>query len=336
MHVYSTGNLAAAIGSNDVYIGFGGGTGSDVSTQTISNFSYTVTGPGMPAVYVNNVVLNGGTNSTIDVAAAATGPTVTMGTLSVGSGAGTTLNVTATTAPMDQAYGLTFGATTLAGNVTFNVANNGAGTGTLTLGAISDGGTNSSITKTGAGTLTLTGVNSFSGNLTIAAGAVVQSGGTLATTVSNQASFSLTGGAFSGQLLNNGSFVDNGGTFSGQLVNNGSFNYNAGMFSGQLINQGSAAFNANFTAGNGVVNYTSLTAGSGFTFTLNGGGLDNEGSFLLNGGTLAGAGPLVNGNTLSGYGTITGSGGFTNNAFLNITGGNLTLSNTGVNSNVGA
>jgi hypothetical protein len=108
------------------------------------------------------------------------------------------------------------------------------------------------------------------------------------------------------------------------------------MFSGQLINQGSAAFNANFTAGNGVVNYTSLTAGSGFTFTLNGSGLDNEGSFLLAGGTLAGAGPLVNGNTLSGYGTITGSGGFTNNAFLNISGGNLTLSNTGVNSNVGA
>ena len=130
-HVYSTGNLAAAIGSNNVYIGFGGGTGGFASTQTISNFSYTVTGS---AVYANNVVLNGGINSTIDVAATAATPlTVTMGTLSVGSGPGTTLNLTATTAPMNQAYGLTFGATTLAGNVTFNVANNGAGTGTLTL-----------------------------------------------------------------------------------------------------------------------------------------------------------------------------------------------------------
>jgi fibronectin-binding autotransporter adhesin len=181
-HVYSTGDLAAAIGSNDVYVGFGGGTGEFASTQTISNFKYIVTGPATAGVYPNNVMLNGGTSSTVDVAPSAAGPTVAIRALSVGSGAGTTLNVTATTAPTDQAYGLIFGATTLAGNVTFNVANNDAGTGTLTLGAVSDGGSNSSISKTGAGTLTLSGTNSLSGATTVMGGTLNTAGsGTIGT-----------------------------------------------------------------------------------------------------------------------------------------------------------
>ena len=181
-HVFSTGDLAAAIGSNDIYVGFGGGTGTYTSTQTISNFKYIVTGPATAGVYPNNVVLNGGTSSTVDVAPSAAGPTVAIRALSVGSGAGTTLNVTATTAPTDQAYGLIFGTTTLAGNVTFNVADNGAGIGTLTLGAVSDMGSNSSITKTGAGTLTLSSTNNLTGGTTVVAGTLNTTGnGTLGT-----------------------------------------------------------------------------------------------------------------------------------------------------------
>jgi hypothetical protein len=64
-----------------------------------------------------------------------------------------------------------------------------------------------------------------------------------------------------------------------------------------------------------LVNHTSITVGNGLTLTLNGSGLDNEGTATLTGGTITGVGPLVN------------------NALVN--GGNLTLSNSGANSNVG-
>jgi autotransporter-associated beta strand protein len=175
------------------------------------------------------------------------------------------------------------------------------------------------LTKLGAGTLTLSGASSYTGNLTIAEGALIQNGGILPATVINQTNFVL-----------------NAGTFSGQLVNLGSFTYNGGTFSGQLVNQGTTTFNSNsFTAGNGIVNYSDLIAGHNFTFTINGSGLDNEGSFELAGGVLNGNGPLVNNNTISGFGTIAGSGGFTNNAFLSVSNGNLSLSNTGPNLNIG-
>jgi autotransporter-associated beta strand protein len=212
-HVYSTGDLAAAIGSDTAYVGFGGGTGEFASTQTISKFSYTVTAP---AVSVNNVVLNGGINSTIDVAATATGPTVTIGTLSVGSGTGTTLNVTATTAPTNQAYGLTVGAMTLAGNVILNVANNGAGTGTLTLGAVSDGGSHSAITKTGPGTLTLSGTNILSGATIVMDGTLnTVGGGTIGT---GALTISTTNGAVSAVNLGNSQTVSSlSGTLSGSV-----------------------------------------------------------------------------------------------------------------------
>jgi autotransporter-associated beta strand protein len=273
-HMYSTGNLAAAIGSNNVYIGFGGGTGSFVSTQTISNFSYTVTGP---AVSVNNVVLNGGTNSTIDVAATAAGPTVTIGTLSVGNGVGTTLNVTATTAPMDHAYGLVIGATTLAGSVTFNVANNGAGTGTLTLSAVSDGGSNSSITKTGAGTLTLSGTNSLSGATNVTGGTLNTVGsGTIGT---GALTISTTSGGMSAVSLGNNQTVSSfSGTLAGAvptlsiaagaMLTDNQSNGNT-LFPGVLINSGTFAKSGS----------SSLELNGAPTLNANSG-------LLINGGTL--------------------------------------------------
>ena len=50
--------------------------------------------------------------------------------------------MTATTAPSNQAYGLNLGGVNLNNNVTLNVANNGTGAGTLTLGGLNDGGAN--------------------------------------------------------------------------------------------------------------------------------------------------------------------------------------------------
>src|SRR5207237_408356 len=61
---------------------------------------------------------------------------------------------------------LTLGATTLSGNATLDQP---AGT-SLTLGAIGDGGSNRSLTKTGIGTLTLNAGGIYGGGTTISAG----------------------------------------------------------------------------------------------------------------------------------------------------------------------
>lgn len=86
--------------------------------------------------------------------AASTNINHTMGTLEIGSNTLTVnngnFNNTGFTA------NLTFGAVTLTGNPIFNVNNNnGTGIGSLTLGALNDGGTGRTITKTGPGTLIL-------------------------------------------------------------------------------------------------------------------------------------------------------------------------------------
>ena len=133
----TTENLASILGSTTAYIGFTGGTGGADATQKITNFYDTYVNTS--SSYANGVILTGGASSTIDIAAVAGASTISAGTLTVGSGGGTTLNLTASTAPVAQSYGLTLGSVSLGGNVTFNVANNtngGNALGTLTLGAL--------------------------------------------------------------------------------------------------------------------------------------------------------------------------------------------------------
>src|SRR5207248_4662368 len=106
----------------------------------------------------NNVVVGGNTTINVDRNTANTGNTFSMGTLSIGAHQ---LNVTGA-----NGYALSFGATTLTGNATFNPT-----TANLTLGgAIGESGGSRSLTKSGAGALTLSGANTFSGGLTLNAG----------------------------------------------------------------------------------------------------------------------------------------------------------------------
>jgi len=69
-----------------------------------------------------------------------------------------------------SASGLVFGATTLTGNATFDVLNSGSVVNSMSLGAIGDGGSAFSLTKTGAGTLTLTADSTYSGGTTVSGG----------------------------------------------------------------------------------------------------------------------------------------------------------------------
>ncbi|HLX60329.1 MAG TPA: autotransporter-associated beta strand repeat-containing protein [Planctomycetota bacterium] len=93
---------------------------------------------------VNNVAVNA--NSVIDVSGICV---ATLGTLSMGS---QKLSITGGTPASNTLYSLTFGATTINGNPTINVANSGTGIGTLALGALSDGGTLRTITLNAGGT----------------------------------------------------------------------------------------------------------------------------------------------------------------------------------------
>ena len=162
---YASGDLAAILGANTALVGFSGATGGAVATQTISNFSY-----GVDSTYSNNLVLKGGAAATIDVVPTGDNVDGCHGKLIGQQRSGSTLNVTASAAPADMAYGLSLGATTLAANVTFNVANNGAGTGSLTLGAVGDTSTGFGVTKSGAGTLILASPNTYRGNTTVSGG----------------------------------------------------------------------------------------------------------------------------------------------------------------------
>ena len=160
--VYSNISLPEILDSPVAFIGFTGATGGLNAQQDITNFSYQVTPNTGTDVYSNNVVLSGGANATIDVAVTTPGETIAMGDLSVGSGAGTTLNVISSTAPGD--FTLQLGNTSLAGNVTFNVANPASGNGTLILSSLNDGGVARTITKENAGALEIQGSPTLSNN----------------------------------------------------------------------------------------------------------------------------------------------------------------------------
>ncbi len=198
------------------------------------------------------------------------------------------------------------------------------------------------VSSTGRGTFTQSGgTNTVTNTLTLAVnpgsqGAYHLQGGSLTAGTVNLNSggvFNQTGGS-----LNATTFNQQGGTVLGNLENRGAYNYNSGTFSGRLLNYGTAGFNADFIAGNGLAHFspTPLTIASGRTVTLNGQGLDNQGTLTVN-GTLNGAGPLVNaeagtisqnsgstmGGTLTNRGTFTYNGGTFGGRLVNYATANL-------------
>ena len=176
-----------------------------------------------------------------------------------------------------------------------------------------------------SGTYDLSGTGALSAD-TIqvnAGGNFMQSGGTL--TVSS-ATMNIAFG---------GSYSQSGGTVNGTVDNAGTYTYSAGTFTGRLVNNGVADFQADFTAGDGMQHFTDLNVGLGRTLTLNGFGLENNGTMTLAGGTLAGNGPQTNMGLISGFGTLGGSGGLSNFALISQSGGALSLANAGANTNSG-
>jgi fibronectin-binding autotransporter adhesin len=136
-----------------------------------------------------------------------------------------------------------------------------------------------------------------------------------------------------GSALYFSSFTQAGGTINGTFQNQGEFIYQSGLFNARLLNQGTVSLGPAFTAANGIENDASIYISTGQTVTINGQGLDNLGTFSLNGGTINGAGSLLNdfGGTFYAAGTITQA--FSNEGLLVIDG--ITRFNGGA-TNVGS
>ena len=137
-----------------------------------------------PAIQLNGGILDLATDATVNAypttvggnttvqsdkaTAGSAGITHTLGPLSIGA---FTLSVTnGPNVRLHSPFGLTFGVVTLTGIATNDVANNGTGLGTLTLGAISG---NFSLTKKNFGTLKFAGINVYNGATTINNGRVM-------------------------------------------------------------------------------------------------------------------------------------------------------------------
>ena len=123
----------------------------------------------------------------------------------------------------------------------------------------------------------------------------------------------------------------NGGTLQihdAELQGAGQFNWASGTL---------RFTNAGATLGVGILQLDSITtlpAGKALEFSHSF-AVGSGNQLHLADGTLGGSGSLLNDGHLAGFGQLAGSGGFTNSGLLVQGGGNLVLSNTGLNRNTG-
>jgi hypothetical protein len=145
-----------------------------------------------------------------------------LGALSMGAGA--TLNVTGTGTGSNTAYSISFGAASISGSATFSVSNNGTGLGTLSLGALNDGGNPTSIHFTGNGAINLAGTGSLNG----ASSVTIDPGTTVTTTATNAL------GTKGVDINNNGTFNIYSSTTVGNIQSTGAMNIGNGTTNATL------------------------------------------------------------------------------------------------------
>ena len=135
---------------------YGAGNNGTISVGPSSTALLPVTVNGNATVNVDR----------IDATGSRTGNTFALGTLQIGAN---TLSIATA-----NSYAVSFGATTLVGNATFdNAASATAGLPSLTLGAVGESGGARSLTKTNTGILKLTAANTYTGGTTVNRGVLL-------------------------------------------------------------------------------------------------------------------------------------------------------------------
>ncbi len=254
-----------------------------------------------------NTTITGNATITSDRLAASPGAGVThtLGTLSIGSN---TLTIEAGGNVSSGTAGITFGTTTTTGNAGFNVGSGAL----LTLGALGDGGSADTITKSGSGTLTLataagtitngTAFNATAGttNLNNATSLGTLTNVTLSTGATVNLGASQTFGALNGSggtlnlnanTLTVGSTNNLSGTYGGSIQGTGNLT-KAGSgtltltsdnsYSGTTtVNAGALNLQSNAAAGTGAI-----TVGASGTLQIQGGNVNVANDITLAGGTL--------------------------------------------------
>ena len=230
------------------------------ASGTLNTTAETVT-------FGNNVVV--GASAIIDVnrpGITSTNKNMSMGTLSVGA---FTLGVTS-----GSTYGLTFGATTLTGNATFNPSTSTATI--LTLGAVGQDIAGRTLTKTGLGVLTLGAVNTYTGATTVSAGTLTLNFAAGSNRINNGNAMVLSGGT-----LNYLTLGTNTQTFGSTTLTSGSTS---------LITRGtgytSGVSDLGTLSGTGALDVNNLAAG---TTWIKASGNPSQ-AFLLNGSVTANSG----------------------------------------------
>jgi fibronectin-binding autotransporter adhesin len=233
----------------------------------------------------------------------------TLGTLSIGP---SVLSIGRGAAATSGTGGITFGATTLTGNATFNTAANSL----LTLGSLADGGIARTITKSGTGGLVLaaaagglsagTVVNVSAGSLSLADATALGSGVTGITMTGGTVALgapttlaSLTGTAGTVTLGGNALTVNTAstGTFAGIISGSGSLTKTG---TGTLAMARATTFGVAATVNQGTLAYAAANVFSGSASLAVAGGVldmrtftDTVGGFSITSGTLAGTGTLT-------------------------------------------
>ncbi len=198
----NTFSTAAAIYENDIAIPVADQgltlqsiTFTPDATATGSNFLnvFAVSGTAVGATAGYNQTASVTASSTIDVTGTASAGLVGSVTIGNATAAPITLSVTGGSTAAGAAYTLALGTgstVSLTGSNTqyvFDVANNGAGTGSLVLGSLSDGGTARNILVQNAGVVTLPFAGSLVAGSTIAVGGGASGGKLRVTNTSGSA-----------------------------------------------------------------------------------------------------------------------------------------------------
>jgi fibronectin-binding autotransporter adhesin len=308
--------------------------GSFTTSETITNLNIVSTGIagggavtfGKGALFIlGNMTMTGGT-----VRTTGTGALVLAGNL--------TTNAADITASISSKLDL------VNGPRTFTIADGAAPNDLDVTGVVSNGG----IIKNGPGTLRLGEANTYAGGTTLNAGTILIGHDSALGTgplTANGGAFRADGATRTIANAVNGTFavvgefdLDLSSPLNGNITKNGPGTLvfvRAGAITNSLtLNAGAVRVDAAVTFAGGLTNSGTVLFGTQ-TLTVNGAGLNNQGSLPLAGGTLAGSGPVVNNGLIAGTGTIGGTGGLTNNAQLTVSGGNLTLANAGANANAG-